>query len=255
MNLQAALSFPFKDSNWIVKLLIGGVLSLVSLYPMVVGFLMGESTFIRISTYIIFVLLLGVFFAALGYAFSIMKGALQGQAPSLPEWKGWDLLFKDGVQVFVVFLAYGIVVGLIGALVSMVFTRIPIIGAILSLLQIIVGLLVLISGPFIGIALCKLAETGQIVSSFKIPEIIKELKVKVAEYITISLIILGIMEVIKISLGLNFYQYVLAARMFWRVSVSFPLVGLLTPFVMFWILIVSFRMYGEAYKKRSTLAD
>jgi hypothetical protein len=250
VNLQTALSFPFKDTNWIIKLLIGGVLSLASLYPMVMGLLLGESALMRVFTYILFLLLLVAFFAPLGYAFSILKGALQGEPPRLPEWKGWDMLFKDGVKAFVVCLVYGIVIGLVSALVGMVLTRIPLIGAILSLLQIVIGILVLLAGPFIGIALCKLAETGQIVSSFKVLEILKELKDKAPEYISISLILLGIMEIIKISLGLNLYQYMLAARIFWRVSITFPLVGLLTPFVMFWILIVSSRMYGEAYAKK-----
>lgn len=247
MNIQSTLSFPFKDSNWILKFLIGGVLSLVSLLPMACGYLIGENGFIQVLTYLLFLLLLLAFFAPLGYGYHILKGAQGGQGASLPEWKDWPVLFKDGLLAFGVCFAYGAFVAILSMLVRLLSTRIPIIGSIFSLLQIAIGLLSLLAGPFIAIALCKMAQTGQIMSSFKVFEILGELKSKASEYITVSLILIGIMHVIRTALGLNLYESMMVTRIFTRGPASFPIVGLLTPFVIFWMLIVSFRMYGEIY--------
>lgn len=252
MNIQTALSFPFKDPNWITKLLIGGALSMVSLLPMACTILPGENAFIQIITYLLFLVLMVVFLAPLGYAFNVLKGVQADQAPSvLPEWKDWNLFLMDGLKVFLVCLAYGLVVGMFNVLIGKIMSNIPVIGAVFSLLRIVIGILFLLSGPFIGIALCKMASSGQILASFKVMEILNELKSKAAEYITVSLILMGVMQIIKISLGLDLYAYMALARMFWRTTVNFPLVGLLTPFVMFWILIVTFRMYSEIYVKKS----
>lgn len=252
MNIQSTLSFPFKDSNWVTKFLIGGVLSLVSLLPLACGFLIGENGFIKVLTYLLFLLLLVAFLAPLGYAYNILKGAQNAQAPSLPEWKDWPALVKDGVMVFAVCLAYGVVVWVLSWIVSVLSIRIPVIGSIFSLLQIVIGLLSLLAGPFIAVALCKMAQSGQIMSSFKVLEILNELKSKASEYITVSLILIGIMYVIRTSLGLNLYETMMISRIFTRTAMSFPLVGLLTPFVIFWMLIVSFRMYGEIYASNKT---
>lgn len=251
MNVQNALSFPFKDSNWLIKLLIGGALTLVTLLPMACALLIGENRVIQVVTYLLFIGLLVAFLGPLGYSFSILKAAQQGDAPTLPEWKDWKSLGLDGLKVFGICLAYGIVVAVLNYLVARIMSNIPVIGPILSLLKIVVGVLFLLAGPFIGIALCKVAQSGKIADGFKVNEILAELKSKAAEYITVSLILIGIMQIIKIALGLDLYSYMIIARMFWRSAVTFPLVGLLTPFVMFWILIVSARMWGEIYGKKS----
>ncbi|MBI1871572.1 MAG: DUF4013 domain-containing protein [Chlamydiae bacterium] len=251
MNIQIALSFPFKDSNWILKLLIGGALSFVSLFPMAFGVVGQENAFIRLLTYLLFLVLVGVFFAPLGYAFSILKSALAGEEkPSLPEWKSWETLFKDGLGVFIVGLAYGILIALLSMLVGVLTAKVPVLGAVFSLLQLVIGILILLVSPFIAIALCKVAQTGQVLSAFKFLEILNELKSKASQYISASLILLGVMQIIKISLDLNLFEYMMSARAHLNSTVSFPLVGFLTPFVMFWILIVSFRMYGEIYGKK-----
>lgn len=249
MNIRTALSFPFKDSKWIVKLLIGGGLSFVCLFPMAMGYLMGEGAAVRFMTYLFFLGLLVAFFLPLGYGFQIMKDAQAGRDAALPEWKGWDVLLKDGLMVFAVCFAYLLAVVIVSMLIGLISTKIPVIGAVFSLLQIVVGVLILIAGPYIGIALCKLAETGQIASSFKVMDILNELKSKAAEYITVALILLGITEIMKISLGLNLMQMMLMARYAFRSAVTFPLVGLLAPFVSFWILLIAFRMYGDTYRE------
>lgn len=246
MNIQTALSFPFKDSKWVIKLLIGGALSLVTLMPMALGALYGQSAIVKILNLILLLVLMGVFFAPLGYAFSILKGALEAKTAELPEWKGWDVLFKEGAMVFGVGLAYGIVIYILALLVAILTTQIPVLGSLFSLLRIVIGILTLLVGPFIAIAICKMAETGKISASFKVVDILAELKAKAVEYISISLVLLGIMEIVKISLGMDFYVYMGS----WRGSLNFPMVYLLTPFVMFWILIVSVRMYGQAYAKK-----
>ena len=250
MNIQGDLSFPFKDSNWMIKFLIGGALSLVCLTPLMIGLLFGLGIFTKILTYLLFLVLIVIFFAPMGYFLAILRDAINGQQPTLPEWKNWEVLVKDGALAFAVCLVYGLAIALVNYLVSMLITHVPVLGAIFSLLQIVIGLLILLAGPFFAIALSKLAQSGKIAASFNVLEIFHELKSKAVDYVTVSLILFGIKEIVNISFGVNLFATMIATRIFTNYSGTFPLVSLLMPFAMFWYLVVSFRMYGEIYGKK-----
>lgn len=93
MDLGRAFGYPFKDPNWIVKLLIGGVLSIVTL-----GIL------------------------PIGYTVRVIRSVMQGNEETMPEWDdfGGDLI--RGIMVYVGSLVYFIplilvscCIGLIGA--------------------------------------------------------------------------------------------------------------------------------------------
>ncbi|MDP3981319.1 MAG: DUF4013 domain-containing protein [Chlamydiota bacterium] len=252
MNTQEALGFPFKDAKWVIKLLIGGGLSFVVLIcPIVFVQMAVAGTFSKVFSTILFLALLVAYLAPLGYAFQILRDAAQAKEAVLPEWTQWDVLFKDGLMVFAVSLVYGILIGLVSCIISLLTVKVPVLGSIFSLLQVLIGALILIAGPYIAVALAKFSETKNIASAFKFMEILGELKSKCAEYISVSLMVLGVVYVIKVSLGLNLFQHMMQYRSYFMGHASFPLVSLLSPFVMFWLLLVVSRMYGLIYSRKS----
>lgn len=250
MNVQETLGFPFKDSKWIIKMLIGGGLSFVALFPMGFLYMAGANVFVKILTTILFLALLVACLAPMGYAFKVLSDSCQGKEAALPDWNKWDVLFKDGLVAFGVSLTYMIVIAIIATLISMLSMKIPVLGSIFSLLQVVVGILILAAGPYLAVALAKYSETRNIISCFKFLEIIGELKSKCSQYLSVSLIVLGVVHVLKISLGFNLFQYMVISRTYWMGHSSFPLVALLSPFVFFWLILVISRMYGLIYSQK-----
>ncbi|MBN1882689.1 MAG: DUF4013 domain-containing protein [Deltaproteobacteria bacterium] len=78
IELQKVITYPFKDEQWALKILIGIALSLVPI----------------------------VNFFAIGYAYQIFKAALRKEELYMPEWDDWRDLFVNGFKVFVVVLCY-----------------------------------------------------------------------------------------------------------------------------------------------------
>ena len=78
VELQKVITYPFKDEQWALKILIGIALSLVPI----------------------------VNFFAVGYAYQVFKAALRKEELFMPEWDNWGDLFINGFKVFVVALCY-----------------------------------------------------------------------------------------------------------------------------------------------------
>jgi hypothetical protein len=79
MDVGKAFTFVFDDENWIVKVLIGGVLSLI---PFVGGILVS------------------------GYGLELMKNVIQGESKPLPEWDDWGNKLVKGIMYIVIGLVY-----------------------------------------------------------------------------------------------------------------------------------------------------
>lgn len=75
---------PFNDERWIGKAVVGGLLGLFGI--------------------IIWPLLLPL----MGYAMRVLRQTSQGNAPTLPDWRGWGGLLKDGLRFVVVGLIYNL---------------------------------------------------------------------------------------------------------------------------------------------------
>lgn len=78
MDIGKSFTYVFEDPNWIMKLVIGGLVSLVPI----------------------------VNFAALGYMVTTLKNVADGQAQPLPEWSNFGDYFMKGLYVFVGALIY-----------------------------------------------------------------------------------------------------------------------------------------------------
>ena len=88
MDVGKALGFPFEDKDWIVKILIGGILLLIPI----------------------------VNFFVFGYVFKVLqKAALEG-VYEFPAWGDWGSLFVQGFFVFLVGLIYFLVPGILYAI-------------------------------------------------------------------------------------------------------------------------------------------
>jgi hypothetical protein len=78
MDIGKAFTYVTEDPNWIMKILIGGLVSLVPI----------------------------VNFAALGYMVTTLKNVADGQPQPLPEWGNFGDHFMKGLYVFVGYLIY-----------------------------------------------------------------------------------------------------------------------------------------------------
>jgi Protein of unknown function (DUF4013) len=82
-NLTALFSFPFHGPNWKQKLMLGSVMTFLSL-PL---------------------LLIPAIFTA-GYSARILRQVLNDQAPHLPQWDDWNQMLYDGLRVSAVNLIF-----------------------------------------------------------------------------------------------------------------------------------------------------
>ena len=80
-NLRDLFSYPFKDPKWVSKLVIGGLISLF--------------TFLIIPVFFLY-----------GYFARILRNAIKGDEPSLPEWDEWEKMFTDGGKLFLAVFIY-----------------------------------------------------------------------------------------------------------------------------------------------------
>ena len=81
MDIGKSIQFVFEDERWIVKLLIGLVLMLLSIFIIPIFFLMG-------------------------YMVAVARNVKDGVKNPLPEWEDWGKLFMDGIYIFLAQMVY-----------------------------------------------------------------------------------------------------------------------------------------------------
>jgi hypothetical protein len=95
LDLGRAFSFAFQDPEWIKKMLLGGLFSLLGM------------------------LIVGVFFVS-GYFVRLIRRAARGEERPLPDWDDLGGLFGEGVPVVGVYLGYVLPVVLVPVLLVVV---------------------------------------------------------------------------------------------------------------------------------------
>ncbi|HNX28385.1 MAG TPA: DUF4013 domain-containing protein [Syntrophomonadaceae bacterium] len=109
MDLAAFLKFPLSDKDWVKKIIIGCVITLVPVLNLL----------------------------TLGYLLNCLQLGMQGRA-ELPEWQDWGELIKDGFFVLLIIIVYLLIPLILFPLLSFI----PIIGTIIaSILLLLAGLL------------------------------------------------------------------------------------------------------------------
>ncbi len=81
MDINKALTFVFEDERWLVKVLIGTGLMLLSF------------------------LIIPIFFIQ-GYMIRIVRNVMDGVERPLPEWDNWGEMFKDGLNLVIAGLVW-----------------------------------------------------------------------------------------------------------------------------------------------------
>ncbi len=93
MDIGRAFTFVFDDEDWIKKILIGGIITLIPI----------------------------VNFIAIGYGLRVLRNVSRGDAKPLPEWDDWGGDFVRGALIFVAGLVYAlpiIVLSIVSAIVT-----------------------------------------------------------------------------------------------------------------------------------------
>ncbi len=211
MDYGKMIKFPMNDKDWILKIIIGGILSIIPI----------------------------INFISFGYEVKVMKNTIN-KTPFMPEWKGFIELFIKGLIVFVIALLYMIVPLIIFGAVAGFSTLSYAIGGFTNPYGIIVailpalfigGILFLIIGFILPMAIALYIKSDNFSDAFKFSEILDRIKSIFGEYLA-SYIILVILGFILMLIGL------------------IPLIGwLLSLFGSFYLGVFAFNMFGELYLK------
>ncbi|MGD0153111.1 MAG: DUF4013 domain-containing protein [Thermacetogeniaceae bacterium] len=181
MDVGKVLSFPFEDKDWIVKILIGGVLLLIPV----------------------------VNFIVFGYIFRVLQKAAQDGIYEFPAWDDWGGLFSQGFFVFLMGLVYflvpGILYGIGGALFggsflvasrfAYGFAPLAGLGILFMVLGGIIGFLIALIAPM---ALTLFAATGDFGQIFNFSGIFSRISSNLSNYALVILVYLGLAIVLGI---------------------------------------------------------
>ena len=175
------ITYMFEDENWIMKIVIGGILGIIPI----------------------------VNFMVIGYMLEALKRSVDGMDIPLPEWDDFGGKFMKGLVVFVIGLVYTIpiwVVACLGwglilvggaadsdALVNLAGTCTTCIYCLAPLWGIVVWLVM-------PAAIIRYAETGELMSAFQFGEIFSFISSNLANYIVA--IILAMVAVFVAYFGL-----------------------------------------------------
>lgn len=131
-DLKQLLGFPFEDREWLVKMLLGSVITIIPILN----------------------------FLSLGYFVRSINYGWRGRR-NLPDWDNWSELFRDGFMVFVISLAYLAIPLVLGSLIAII----PGIGIVLA------SIIIFIMGLIIPMAIANYAMRRNIKDAFSLGEI------------------------------------------------------------------------------------
>lgn len=156
-------------------------------------------------------------FLVFGYLLKVLSDAKDKKEAALPEWQNWPVLFQEGFMAFVIGLCYAVPLFVLGML--------PIIGYLFR------AITVFLLAPVVSIAVCLYLERKQLPAAFDFKVIIEKIKLHLADYLIIALLT-GITMIVT-GIGLILAIFI------------FPLIIIMC--IWFYILIVSYRLYGELF--------
>lgn len=199
MDVERAVKFPFDDPDWVKKILIGGVLSIIPVVNFIVH----------------------------GYAIRTLRGVIGGEA-LLPEWDTWAEDFITGLKVFIISFVYMLIplaIIFFSVGVGAFFQRNVVGGAFAGLGSLVGFVLILVIGFILPMALALFAVEDSVGAAFQFGEIIDRIKRVLSDYLVAYIVIvvlgfiLGFIAAIPIlgwliALFGGFYILLVAARMF-----------------------------------------
>jgi hypothetical protein len=213
MDIGKAFSFVFDDENWVVKVLIGGVVSLIPIIGQILVY---------------------------GYSLELMKNVMRGESRPLPEWDDWGGKLVNGIMYIVIGVVYALPLILLitcfGLLMSVMGAAeaeeaLNVIGSIggicLGGFSMVYGILIALMLPP---ALGRYLETGELGAAFRFGEVWALLRDSIGGWLIAM--VLGWLAGLVASFG-----------------VILCVVGVL--FTAFWATLVMTHLWGEVYREAS----
>jgi hypothetical protein len=202
MDIGASFSYMFQDENWIKKVLIGGVVTLIPI----------------------------VNFAAIGYMIQVIRNVRAGQALPLPEWDNFSQYFMDGLWIFLIFLVWSIPIiivaciqGIAGAAVSNNQDAANAYGIVSACLSCLIGLWALVLGIASPAILVHYVEVGEFMSGFQFSELFAFISANVGNYV-IALLLMWVASLVA-SFGVILCVVGVIFTQFWAYLVAGHLLG------------------------------
>ena len=213
MDIGKAFSFVFDDENWIVKVLVGGVLSLIPFVGQILLY---------------------------GYGLEVMHNAMRGQSTPLPEWDDWGGKLVKGIMYFVIGFVYALPIIILAACFGVLMwalgateaeRAIDTIGSLGGLcfggFAFLYGILITLALPP---ALGRYLETGDLAAAFRFGEVFALMRDNIGAWI-IALVVAWLAGLVA-SLG-----------------IILCVVGIL--FTAFWANLVMMYLWGDVYRQAS----
>ena len=210
MDIVENIKYPTTDSEWIKKILIGGILLLVPILN----------------------------FVCTGYYLKVIKGSIEG-GNNMPEWDDWGDLFMKGFFVLIISLAYSIIPIILISIIILVVSSSGLILAglfesgsmgisaiLFTLIGSLIGFIILfVVNLMFPMGLAMYANEWSFGDAFKIREIISRIKSVFVEYV-IAIIVINILLLLVFIVA-------------W-----IPFVGWAA---LFYVVVVTGKIYGKAF--------
>jgi hypothetical protein len=207
MDIMEEIKFPSKDSEWIQKVLIGGIVSVIPIVNLI----------------------------ACGYLLKVMKGAMDNK-PGMPKWEDWGNLFMNGLIAAIIGLIYMIIPTLIllvsaGSMVAAALSRNTemLMGALAGAAGgfLIALLLAVVLGFLIPMAMSMYIKENNFGAAFRVGDVIARIKSVFGDYLMVYIIVIALSLVLGVLSGI-------------------PVLGFLVMiFGSFYIGAVAYKMFGE----------
>jgi hypothetical protein len=213
VDIGKAFSFVFEDEEWVQKILLGALISLIPIF--------GQ-------------------FAVMGYAIAVIRNVVAGEARPLPDWQNLGQYFVDGLMLWVATFVYALpllilicpiaLVWLLPAfaaeqedLVNILAGLAGLMSAGLGCLAVLYGILLWLLTPVVRI---RYAEAGEIGACLRFGEVFRFLFANIGG-ILISQLLVWAVGVVLVS------------------AVGGLTLGLLVLPISFWLAIFSGHLYGQ----------
>jgi Protein of unknown function (DUF4013) len=208
MDIVENIKYPTTDSEWIKKILIGGILLIIPIINFIIG----------------------------GYYIKTLRGSIEGK-PGLPEWDEWGDLFITGLMVAIIGFIYMLIplivlfVSIGGALTAAISSgdfSAASISAIVggSLFSVLLMLIVYLVLPM---ALSIYAKEDSIGAAFRIGEILSRIKSVPGDYIISIIVLYALLFIVNLVAAIPILGWVIVI------------------FANFYITLVASKMFGEVY--------
>lgn len=214
LDIGRSFTYMFEDENWIMKIVIGGILLFIPI----------------------------VNFMVVGYMLETLKRSADGMDIPLPEWDDFGGKFMKGLMLVIIGLVYTIPIWLVACVVGgglamagaaesdALASMVGLLSACANCLYLVWMVVVWIVMPA---ALIRYAVTGELMSAFQFGELFSFIRANVANYI-VAIILAGVAVFVA-------YFGMIAC-----------LVGVL--FTLFWAYLVIGHLFGQVQRESLTVA-